>query len=40
MQIRNPDSNDFVELIGQISAAFGYNKDEAGVARDFPLSSW
>jgi GNAT superfamily N-acetyltransferase len=36
MDIRHPSAEEVAELAGRISAAFGYNKDEPGVARDFP----
>ncbi len=36
MNIRNPEPGELTELTSLISSALGYNKDEAGVARDFP----
>jgi predicted N-acetyltransferase YhbS len=36
MDIRNPEPNELEDLIGQVSAAFSYNKGEESVARDFP----
>ncbi len=36
MDIRNPGQKEVVELTNQISAAFGYTKEEPGVVRDFP----
>ena len=36
MDARNPVDSELPELVGLISSALGYNKDEPGVARDFP----
>lgn len=36
METKHPNAEEVVELTNHISAAFGYNKDEPGVERDFP----
>jgi GNAT superfamily N-acetyltransferase len=36
MEIRNPVPAELPDLIRMVSQALGYNKEEAGVARDFP----
>jgi GNAT superfamily N-acetyltransferase len=36
MELRNPEPSELTELTGQISRALGYNKEERGVANDFP----
>jgi|GEM_PF-5213156 len=36
MDIRNPEAGELTELTSLISSALGYNKEEPGVARDFP----
>jgi GNAT superfamily N-acetyltransferase len=37
MDIRHPNPEELVELVGRVSAAFQYNREEGSVARDFPL---
>lgn len=37
MDIRNPVASEVVDLSNQVSELFGYNKDEPGITRDFPL---
>lgn len=36
MDIRNPEAGEIADLTSMISTALGYNKDEGGVAKDFP----
>jgi GNAT superfamily N-acetyltransferase len=36
MDIRNPSPVELIDLVGRISSAFLYNKEEETVARDFP----
>lgn len=36
MDIRNPEAGELTELTSLISSALGYNKEERGVAKDFP----